>query len=99
MGLPGFSAEAALPQKDGLREQESVDGAGHKERAAYESGVAPGAGPTHRLGLPGFISEDIGLGDVVKRVTSAVGIQPCGGCQRRAQALNNWLVFSAPRRR
>jgi hypothetical protein len=45
--------------------------------------------------VPGFVTnEDIGLGDVIKRATSAVGFQPCGGCERRAAALNRWLVFS-----
>src|SRR5260370_900080 len=33
-----------------------------------------------RVNLPGFISEDVGLGDVLKQVTSSVGIRPCGGC-------------------
>lgn len=48
----------------------------------------------YRVNLPGFVSdEDVGLGDVVKRATSAVGIKPCGGCARRAAALNRWLVF------
>jgi hypothetical protein len=29
--------------------------------------------------LPGFLNEkDIGLGDVIKRATSYVGIKPCG---------------------
>jgi len=45
--------------------------------------------------LPGFIREqDIGLGDVIKRATSAVGIKPCGGCARRAAMLNRWMAFS-----
>lgn len=49
----------------------------------------------HRVRLPGFISdEEIGLGDVIKRATSAVGISPCGGCQQRAVALNRWMVFT-----
>ena len=51
-----------------------------------------------RVRLPGFVSdEDIGLGDVIKRVTSTAGIQPCGGCEKRAAALNRWLVFSGRR--
>jgi len=29
-----------------------------------------------------------GLGDVVKAATSAVGITPCGSCQKRAEWLN-----------
>jgi hypothetical protein len=33
---------------------------------------------------------DYGLGDVVKSMTTAVGIKPCSGCQQRADALNAW---------
>jgi hypothetical protein len=48
-----------------------------------------------RVRLPGFISdEEIGLGDAVKRVTYAVGLTPCGGCERRAAALNRWMIFT-----
>lgn len=51
--------------------------------------------PPHRLRLPGFITdEEIGLGDVIKRATSYIGIKPCGGCERRATALNRWVVFT-----
>ncbi len=57
------------------------------------------ARPSARMRLPGFISdEDIGLGDVLKRATSSVGVKPCGGCARRATTLNRWLVFSGRRR-
>jgi len=49
----------------------------------------------HRVRLPGFITEqEIGLGDVIKRTTTYLGIRPCGGCERRAEALNRWLVFT-----
>jgi len=49
----------------------------------------------YRVRLPGFVSEeDVGLGDAIKRATSTVGIIPCGGCGRRAAALNRWMVFS-----
>jgi len=52
----------------------------------------------YRARLPGFVSdEEIGVGDVIKRATSMVGIKPCGGCARRAAALNRWLVFSRKR--
>lgn len=54
----------------------------------------------HRVRLPGFVSDqDIGLGDVIKRATSAIGIQPCGSCEKRAALLNRWLVFSPRHRR
>ena len=54
----------------------------------------------YRVRLPGFISEeDVGLGDVIKRATSAAGIRPCGGCEKRAASLNRWLTFSGRRSR
>ena len=52
-----------------------------------------------RVRLPGFISEqEVGLGDVIKRVTSAVGIGSCAGCERRAAALNRRVVFTTGQR-
>ena len=70
-----------------LDEQESrSDRAGRGERQPY------------RVRLPGFIGdEDVGLGDVIKRATSTVGIKPCGGCAKRAAALNRWVAFSGRR--
>ena len=53
----------------------------------------------HRVRLPGFIlEEDVGLGSVVKRVTSTFGVRPCGGCEKRAAKLNRWLRFTSSRR-
>lgn len=47
-----------------------------------------------RVRLPGFlIEEETGLGDAVKRITYAMGIKPCGGCEKRAAALNRWMHF------
>ncbi len=34
-----------------------------------------------------------GLGDVIASATKAVGIKPCGGCQRRQAALNKLVPF------
>ena len=51
-----------------------------------------------RVRLPGWITdEDVGLGDVIKRATSLIGIQPCDDCARRAAMLNRWMVFSGRR--
>jgi hypothetical protein len=53
---------------------------------------------SHRARLPGFVTEtDVGLGDVIKRVTSMAGIRPCAPCAKRAAKLNSWLVFSGRR--
>jgi hypothetical protein len=59
----------------------------------------PPANAPHRVRLPGFVSDDdeIGLGDVIKRTASYLGIQPCAGCDRRATAMNRWLVFARRR--
>jgi len=70
-----------------MKEKES----GRKQKSGAE-------GKPYRVNLPGFMTEeDIGLGDVIKRVTSSIGIKPCAGCGRRAAVLNRWLVFSGRR--
>ena len=49
----------------------------------------------HQVRLPGFlIEEQVGLGDLIKKATYAMGIKPCGGCEKRAAALNRWMTFS-----
>ena len=59
-----------------------------------------GESPTGRVRLPGFIADDdVGLGDVIKRMTYAAGIKPCGGCEQRAAMFNRWLVFSGRSRK
>jgi hypothetical protein len=51
--------------------------------------------PPRQVRLPGFITDHtVGLGDVLKKTTYAMGIRPCGGCERRAETLNRWIVFT-----
>lgn len=40
----------------------------------------------------------IGLGDVVKRVTTSIGFRPCSACQKRAEALNKMVQFTTTRK-
>ena len=41
---------------------------------------------------------DIGLGDTIARaIHAATGIKPCGGCQRRREALNRLVPYPLPR--
>jgi hypothetical protein len=40
----------------------------------------------------------VGLGDVVKRVTTAVGFRPCSACQKRAEVLNRMVQFTTTRK-
>jgi hypothetical protein len=54
--------------------------------------------PPLRLRLPGFVADrEIGLGDVVGKATSVLGVPPCSACRRRAAALNRMVRF-LPRR-
>jgi hypothetical protein len=53
-----------------------------------------------RSRVPGFISADdtsIGLGDVIKKATSRLGIKPCGRCEERAQKLNRLVSIRSRR--
>jgi hypothetical protein len=69
-----------------------------KKKKVKRAALDKPAQGSHRVRLPGFISDhEVGLGDVLKRATYAVGITPCGGCARRAAALNRWMVFSGKR--
>lgn len=46
-----------------------------------------------RVRLPFELDHEVGLGDAIKRATTAVGIRPCQGCERRASALNARVVL------
>jgi hypothetical protein len=69
-----------------------------KEEEPSKGPGSSGESEPRRIRLPGFVTDkDIGLGVAIKRTTSAVGIRPCGGCRRRAEALNRRFVFSGRR--
>jgi hypothetical protein len=52
-------------------------------------------GEPRRIRLPGFVLDhDIGLGDVIKKGTSYLGIKPCRGCEARGARLNRRVVFT-----
>jgi len=77
--------KSAAPQGDRLESPGTV---------VPNQSLAP-AGKPHQIKLPGFlIRGEIGLGDVIKRMTSAFGIKPCVGCERRSALLNRWMSFS-----
>jgi hypothetical protein len=45
--------------------------------------------------VPRFVTnEEVGLGTAIHRLTSAVGVTPCGGCLKRATALNHRFVLT-----
>jgi hypothetical protein len=59
---------------------------------------SPGSQPSRerrRVRLPGFVQdEEIGLGDVIKRATTLMGVRPCRGCAQRAARLNRRVLFT-----
>ena len=63
-----------------LTEQWQASELGRRMKRPKEKAKEPirGEAPSHRVRLPGFlVEEDIGLGDVIKRVTYAMGVKPC----------------------
>jgi adenosyl cobinamide kinase/adenosyl cobinamide phosphate guanylyltransferase len=60
--------------------------------------MAKPAGPdpkAREVRLPGFlVSEEVGMGDVIKKATAWAGVKPCGGCNKRAAALNQRVTFT-----
>ena len=63
----------------------------HKGRERTETTSAIDR-PAHEVRLPRFVThEQIGLGDAIGRLTSYIGLRPCGCCKRRAAALNRWI--------
>ena len=66
-----------------------------RRRTTNRSDPRPDASAARPVRLPGFLTDDDeGLGDVVKRVTHAIGITACGACERRAATLNRWFRFN-----
>jgi hypothetical protein len=64
-----------------------------KKQTAAKSQTSQGQ--PRRVRLPGFIIEEqVGLGDLIKKASYAMGIKPCAGCEKRAASLNGWMMFS-----
>jgi len=64
-------------------------------QSEYPTGKDKAQSRPYRVRLPGFVAEEaVGLGDVVQRMTYAIGIKPCVGCEQRAAAMNRWMVFT-----
>jgi hypothetical protein len=45
-----------------------------------------------RIPIPGLHGM-VGLGQVIAAMTQKVGIQPCGGCKKRQEALDRAVLF------
>lgn len=45
------------------------------------------------ISISGVSNRSSGLGDTIAKVTSAVGIKPCGGCKKRQRQLNKLVPY------
>src|SRR5262249_33121000 len=97
-GAAAHVARSSAAQRGGGRPDSCAikEGGGVTEGGKDNQASAGGDGKApYRARLPGFTAgEDVGLGDVIKRATSFLGIRPCGGCEKRAAALNRRVVFT-----
>ena len=64
----------------------------HDGRCAHAK-RAGDATPSSCAGCPHYAGRARGLGDIVATAAKAVGIAPCGGCQKRREALNKAVPF------
>lgn len=50
--------------------------------------------PEHVIQVP-FLGpeQSVGLGDLVAKVTTSVGITPCEPCEKRRARMNAWVVI------
>ena len=62
------------------------DGVCSHSIAVVETGARPSLGVCARCAH--YSGPSRGLGDIVAKVASTVGIKPCGGCAKRREALN-----------
>jgi hypothetical protein len=49
--------------------------------------------PKPKIVVPVPIKGQVGAGDVVKKVTNALGIKTCSPCEERRKRLNKTLAF------
>lgn len=51
--------------------------------------------PAHTIRVPAFLlAREIGLGQVVKQITTSIGVPHCAPCAARAARLDRWLHFA-----
>jgi len=51
--------------------------------------------PARRVRIPGFTAgTEVGLGEVIKRATTVIGMRPCRSCSERAARLDRWMTFT-----
>ena len=69
------------------------------DRATDKSPAGGTDRATHTIRVPAFLlRREIGLGEMVKRITTSLGARPCARCDERAARLDRWLRFAPAER-
>lgn len=50
-----------------------------------------------RIPIP--VQQPVGAGTALASLLGRIGIRPCGGCERRKQWLDRWIVLQTTRKR
>ena len=53
----------------------------------------PAPDPRFQVPVPFYHGQTVGLGDAIRQVTQAVGLEPCTPCEERQRALNQMMQF------
>jgi hypothetical protein len=71
-----------------------VNGNGNGNGSGNTGGEEGGGYSSQSMSVPvPFMHEELGLGEALKGLFSWIGVQPCGGCQKRAEALDGAVRF------
>ena len=82
---------AAPPVAPHVHEHEPAS-SGAEVAVGAESSGAGDTSREMRVPIRGIPQDGIGVGDLVKKMTDAMGIKACRGCERRRQVLNRWVI-------
>jgi peroxiredoxin len=74
---------------------DGVEGGGVESSGSKDT---PEAQREVRIPVRGIPDGGVGVGDLVKRMTDAMGIKACRGCERRRRILNRWVIKGSRRR-
>ena len=69
-----------------------------KAKCQHPEGLAFGRLPKNAdcVACPHYQGPSRGVGDIVANITKSIGFRPCGGCQKRREALNRAIPLAQP---
>jgi peroxiredoxin len=90
----GAQALLALAQAPSSKGDSGNNNFGSGADNEGHNGKSPQDGARHEIRLPikAISQQGIGMGDVVKHLTNAVGFKTCQSCEQRRQKLNRWMI-------